>query len=452
MSDAGTLDIPRDSEDRPGDRVPDDTQSVGARAAAFQALTEECVRDKTSLEDLLERLRAAKATHDEAAEYIGQAQARLREQPLPPPPHTPQRKATPEGLSQLQIEEYRQKREEARANARLQEKDAHITAVEAAGWAILREKVRSHRAMGSRALEVDDPFRTAPDQTASISAALVADVPHLATYFGGTGDTHLDKTYHLRQHYSVDKVLDILITQMQSHPITTHLPRPVWRRIIQDRYIPFKKLFAAIESAKDADDEHHVVIGNVTITDSDQFSAKKPVTTEAEWSRLYSAWEAAFIRVYPHRKTELTNYRELVSNHFRAKGDPSFAIRFNAAVRDAYSKSPFKLDDRANHDIPLLASLYEAAAPSTSKRASTSTASASKRGKVVCDHWNFGNCADPCANSQRHGICSECGDHHRARDFSSCFSILQARKRRGGPASGGSGSGGGERPKVAPPQ
>jgi hypothetical protein len=452
MSDVVTLDASADNTDRHSVPPPDDTQTVGARAATLQAHTDECIRDKTSLEDLLERLQAAGATHNEASEYIAQARVRLRERPLPPRPHTPLREGTPEGLSQAEIDEFRQRRVESQAAARLREKEARTAAVEAAGWAILKEKVRSYRTTGSRGLGLDDLFGTVPDQTATISAGLVADVPHLATYFGSTGDTHLDKTYRLRERYSADKVLDILITQMQSHPITTPLPRPVWRRIIQDRYIPFEKLFAAIDSTKDGDDERHVVIGNVTITDSDQFSAKKPVTTEAEWSRLYSAWEAAVIRVYPHRKTELANYRELVSNHFRAKGDPLFAIRFDSAVRDAYSKSPFKLDDRSNHDVPLLASLYEAAAPSSSKRASTFTGSTSKRAKVACDNWNFGNCADPCANGRKHGLCCECGDHHRARDFPSCLTTLQARKRRGGQTSGRPGSGSGERSKVALPQ
>jgi hypothetical protein len=148
---------------------------------------------------------------------------------------------------------------------------------------------------GNRVPDINDLFSTVPDQTATISTALISDVPHLAAYFGSTGDTHLDKTYHLRKRYSVDKVLEILITQMQSHPIATPLPQAVWHHIIQDWYIPFDKLFAAIDSTKDADDEHRVVIGNVTITDSDQFSAKKLVMTEADWSQVYTAWEAPVI-------------------------------------------------------------------------------------------------------------------------------------------------------------
>jgi hypothetical protein len=301
----------------PGPSTIDNTQSVRTRAAIFQTLVEDCVQDKTSLEELLEQLHTATATHEEAAEYIAQARVQRRERPLPPRPDSSSRKATLEGLTDAEVDEFRQKQQDTRADTKLRANDARNAAVDAAGWAILREKVRSYREAGGRtATNLDDFLGITPNQSSSISASLVADVLHLATYFGTTGDAHLDKTYHLRERYSADKVLEILVTQMQSHPIATPLPRPVWRRIIQDRYIPFDKLFAAIDRTKDGEDEHQVVIGSITFIESDRFSARKLVVSEADWSRVYAAWEAAVIRAYPHRKTKLSNYRDLVTNHF----------------------------------------------------------------------------------------------------------------------------------------
>ena len=142
--------------------------------------------------------------------------------------------------------------------------------------------------------------------------------------------------------------------------------------------------------------------------------------------------------LYPHRVSELQEYRKVVMELFRAVSSrPSIAIRFDLDVRDRYAKRPFHMDDRSQLNVPLLSQMLYGSSPSSSSKwpaNSTSGFSPSKRANVPCINWNKGFCQDSdlCPNRRLHGKCSECGGGHRAKDNPECQTSLQTRARERG--------------------
>ncbi|KII82801.1 hypothetical protein PLICRDRAFT_181021 [Plicaturopsis crispa FD-325 SS-3] len=49
----------------------------------------------------------------------------------------------------------------------------------------------------------------------------------------------------------------------------------------------------------------------------DQATARKPLLSEADWFRVFSAWQMAVEGVYPHRSAELAGYQWIVISLFR---------------------------------------------------------------------------------------------------------------------------------------
>lgn len=96
-----------------------------------------------------------------------------------------------------------------------------------------------------------------------------------------------------------------------------------------------------------------------TLLEKNSVSSKRSVHTEAEWMRLFDVWVGAVLQFYPHRKNELTSYRELIVNLFQATASPLPAIKYDRDSRERYSRQPFRLD--SSKDVlpfPLLSQLY----------------------------------------------------------------------------------------------
>ncbi|KAF9501189.1 hypothetical protein BDN71DRAFT_1479744 [Pleurotus eryngii] len=214
------------------------------------------------------------------------------------------------------------------------------------------------------------------------------------------------------------------------------IARSIWCDIIQDKYVNFEKLYASILPGYDHRDEAKEFVSGYAIIKKDSVNVRRPLSDEADWIRVFGAWEAAVIMVYPHRKDELVLYHRYISDLFHAIPSPLTTIRLDAEVRERYARLPFRLDDRTKMDIPLYVQIFRGSPLATAKNkrplATNSPTSPSKRTSSVCLNWNFSNCADPCPNKRRHGICSECGDKHRARDVDECYSALRASRQRGG--------------------
>ena len=79
-------------------------------------------------------------------------------------------------------------------------------------------------------------------------------------------------------------------------------------------------------------------------------SAKKSVHTSSEWSRVFAAWKAGVLILYPHRAAELNTYLAQISEFFRTFADnPAIGIVFDAEVREDYSRGPCMDDQNRTH-------------------------------------------------------------------------------------------------------
>ncbi|EDR09773.1 uncharacterized protein LACBIDRAFT_325572 [Laccaria bicolor S238N-H82] len=212
---------------------------------------------------------------------------------------------------------------------------------------------------------------------------------------------------------------------MQLQPLVDPIPRPLWRAIIQDQYVDFEKLHASMDRGFSHNDDAKDFAGGFSLVRKDQYSARKVVRNEAEWARVFQAWKAGVVLLYPHRLNELNTYQDMVIELFRAAPyDPFVTINVDAEARDRYARSPYQMDDRSRFQLPLLSQMLR-------KREATDTMGPSKRAAVPCQNWSLGICTDPCVFRRKHGICSECGGKHKARDHETCLSSLEARRGKG---------------------
>jgi hypothetical protein len=277
-----------------------------------------------------------------------------------------------------------------------------------------------------------------------IPSDVLAEAPHLQDYLKTSRvEGHLEQTWKLRQTYATEKAADAIINLMQQQPMPDPLPRSIWKDIIQDRYVDFEKLYAGLGRGYDHDDEPKDFGGGYSIVKKDHFRAKKPVQTESEWMRIARAWKQGVELLFPHRKSELATYMEIIEELFRAAPKtPSVAICVDVEARDKYSKHPYRMDDRNQLHSSILAQMFKAsstanvAPASTGKRrdSSPSSPTGNKKPRTVCRNWNLGFCNDDECPYQRAHVCHECGEAHRAKDREECFGKLKKRRRPGGQA------------------
>jgi hypothetical protein len=190
------------------------------------------------------------------------------------------------------------------------------------------------------------------------------------------------------------------------------LPRSVWKFVILDNYVDFEKLYATQQQCFDQNDDTNDMFpgSGYLIVKKNHILPRRPVRTEAEWKRLYSAWITEVLLLYPHRKEELDNYFSYVYNLFRASpSDPTSAISFDAAVRDSYGKQPSRLDDLgrlAMFVIPYILDSHSSTTAGNKRGVGNSNSGSNKRAQLPCKNWNLDICKDPCKNRRKHGTCS----------------------------------------------
>ena len=410
---------------------------------ACQKVVEDCLAGKIDLGVVSDNLRAIGITPEAAQDYIEQITQRIGEKKrgITEDNMEKSREATPEGLNDEDWEEFRRRIDELTEEA-IQRSDGEVQrkASEAAAWAVLSAKLASLRSPGSSTIPADQlaailRLSSPTTPSGSLSSTLLSQAPHLAALTASSGDSHLDKTWKLRQLFTAEKAVNGIVDIMQQQRLDEPIPRSIWREIIQDRFVNFEKLYASMDLGYDHQDELKDFPGGYAIVKKDQASAKRPIQTEAEWIRVFGAWMAGVTLLYPHRVSELQEYRKVVMELFRAVSNrPNIAIRFDLNVRDRYVKRPFHMDDRSRLNVPLLSQmLFGTSSPSSSKRPSGSSFgfSPSKRATVPCINWNKGFCQDSdiCPNRRLHGKCSECGGGHRAKDNPECQASLQTRTR-----------------------
>lgn len=311
----------------------------------------------------------------------------------------------------------------------------------------LLRKLLNAKVSGLRSLDSGDDLGPLLDfldeeRATTIPASVLAAAPHLASLNAVVTNPHIQKTTQIRQSFVNDKhitpVIDRLLLKYRRDPPS----RAIWKDIILDKYVDFEKLFAALEPSFDHNDEIKEFGGGLGLVKTDQYNAKKKISNESEWTRVYHSWASAVKEVYLHRSEELDHYEAIICDIFQSEhSDPGIAIRTDVVMRQKYSHQPFRLDAREYLQIPLLAEVLASVrgrpSPKTvAKRPADSSTGSSypvKRSVTTCENWNVGQCSDPCPNTRKHGLCCECLEAHRAQDSPDCIAAL--RKKRGARAS-----------------
>lgn len=430
------------------------SEDVRQRTTTAQKLVDDVVNHQSPYHRFAENLRAIGISSVEGGDYVQQLNERMHLQrdeggsthPLPArsnassstqPSHPenpsihPSRSSTPEGLTAEELIGFRERRQrllERPTSAGQKQNDI----AEDIAWALLRAKIKQTSLpleTQTTTFPLDDIIKllnVPPSSSATIPASVLSAAPHLSALSEHTFlDSHLQTTWKLRQSFNSDKAIDPIIDLMQLQPLVDPIPRPLWRAIIQDQFVDFEKLHASMDRGFSHIDDAKDFAGGFSLVRKDQYSARKVVRNEAEWTRVFQAWKTGVIILYPHRLSELNTYQDMVIELFRAAPyDPFVAINVDAEARDRYARSPYRMDDRSRFQLPLLLQMLR-------KRDTSDTLGPSKRAAVPCQNWSLGICTDPCAFRRKHGICSECGGKHKARDHETCLSSLEARRGKG---------------------
>jgi hypothetical protein len=444
--------------------MPDDAEAIRELANTLQKIVEDYVIGQGPFLEFLDKVKATGAPPEVCEDYANQARARIESGQtnpsgarMPPPMDVSDRSSrtldgnasqpdsgdpAPEARREDTIGRGADKvgepdetgdTEDAREELRRNELEKEV-------WNILAGKLG--QAFDRRPTHDQELSDASADV---FSASILAVAPHLGCLFKKVDDPHLEETFRLRKCFSSEKICEEIAEGVMRQTFEEPLPKIIWKKIIQDRFVAFDKLYGALELGFDSREEPKDVGGGFAIFRKDQF-AKKVVRTEAEWLRVFSAWHSAVAFLYPHRRGELQEYKKAVIEMFRAAPrNPSIAISFDAEARERYDKEPFRLDDRNRLHVSVMSQLVAVAdgigSSQGTKRASMFGGPPAKHLDIICDNWNWGNCAeDPCLAGRRHGICSECRGDHRARDVDTCLLRLKTRcevKRRGRLAASG---------------
>jgi hypothetical protein len=407
-------------------------ESTRLRAEAFRRIFDEVERGRLDATSLSLRLQEAGASPDEAKDYLDQLQGSISRQQRDKSPEHPSDEAGNQDEPNISPHQSA----DAIMWAQFRQQLADITG------GIQGEGSSTGPSIGlgdlAKILEFARPRSTV------IPPDVLAEAPHLQDYLKTSqAEGHLEQTWKLRQTYATEKATDAIIDLMQQQPMSDPLPRSIWKDIIQDKYVDFEKLYAGMGRGYDHDDEPKDFGGGYSIVKKDHFRAKKPVQTESEWTRIARAWKQGVELLYPHRKSELATYMEIIEELFRAAPKtPSVAICVDVEARDRYSKHPYRMDDRNQLHSSILAQMFKAspAPANTGKRRDSSPSAPNKKPRTVCRNWNLGFCNDGECPYQRAHVCHECGEAHRAKDREECFGKLKKRRRPAGQAKSSSDS------------
>ncbi|KAF8797569.1 hypothetical protein BYT27DRAFT_7125244 [Phlegmacium glaucopus] len=404
--------------------------SIDARTTACERLVEDAVERDLSAAVLADSLKDLGLKAIEAIDYIDEFKQRVeirrskaRKRNSPPRDLSPEA----EGIPQNQEDRDR--------------------AVEEAAWASLRAKLESDSV--SQAVPSDlspnaldrmfELFSQEVSPPSSLSKSVLAVAPHLADDDDSVFENpHLNETQKCKIAYTNQKPFENLIIKAQGQRIREPIANSIWKLIILDKYVDFEKFYVTLDPGYNPNDEAKDLNEKFTLLERNSISSKRSIVTEAEWMRLYDAWVDAVLLFYPHRKAELSSYRDLIVNMFRATSSPFPAIKYDRDSRERYARQPYRLDScKDTLPFPLLSQLLSSShvgsVPSSSpskKRAIVTYEGPRKRSDTVCQNWNLGSCeGDSCHFGRRHNECSECGGSHRAKDKGECQAALNRRRQ-----------------------
>lgn len=323
----------------------------------------------------------------------------------------------------------------------VQDRGERDKAVDEAAWASLRAKLEVavpalSSGLPSNVLDkMFELFGQEASAPSALSKSVLAVAPHLADDEDSVfGDPYLNETQKCKVAFASQKPFEHLIVKAQGRRMPEPITNSIWKLIILDKYVDFEKLYVTLDPDYNPNDEAKDLGDSFTLLEKNSVSSRRSVLTEAEWMRLYDIWVCGVLHFYVHRRDELSSYRELIVNMFRATPSALPAIRYDRDSRERYSRQPYRLDSsKSVLPLPLLSQLLSQSSSSPpssgSKRHSPGSQEGSrKRSETICRNWNLGNCeVDPCRYNRRHNECCECNEPHRARDKGECLAALNKR-------------------------
>ncbi|KAL0563326.1 hypothetical protein V5O48_018745, partial [Marasmius crinis-equi] len=272
-----------------------------SRAQALSSLPDDYLKGElpgvTTLLGLAQKFQETGASVDEAKDYIDRAAAGAK---------APARESTPDGLTA---------------------EEANRQAFNAVSWAqYFKELDPTTPGNQKEVIDTEKFLSSVP----KVSGPLVpADLAAIAPYFlelerSFTADPHIQTTNDIQQRFTSDKPL----LERNLHMLDP-LPESAWRNVLIDRYVDFHKLHTALQPGYNHTKAPKLDLGDVVISSKQKSPAKRPVTTEIDWSRTFTTWSVAVGIVYPHRKVELFGYCLLMDQFFRdSHSNPALGIRY----------------------------------------------------------------------------------------------------------------------------
>ncbi|KAF8806103.1 hypothetical protein BYT27DRAFT_7224460 [Phlegmacium glaucopus] len=205
--------------------------------------------------------------------------------------------------------------------------------------------------------------------SSSLFKSVLAMVPHIA-------DVEDSKC---KIAYTNQKYFENLIIKAQGQKICKPIANSIWRLVILDKYVDFEKFFVTLEPGYNPNNEAKELNDRFTLLEKNSISSRCAIVSEAEWMCLYDAWVNAVLLFYPHRKVELSSYREVIINMFQATLSPLPAIKYDHDSHECYARQPCHLDSSKDTlPFPLLSQLLSSShvtlAPSSSSVVSTTSA------------------------------------------------------------------------------
>jgi hypothetical protein len=288
----------------------DSLEHVRTLSETCEKLVDDAVKGKLSVEEFANELKKTGITTIAAEDYIQEFKQRFTLQhsihhPIPSNTATGSREHDDSNRSQRSNSPERQVPPNPLTSAEANNEVA---------WALLSAKLQQIRAdCSSTGAHVEESISEllkalAPSHSTSstIPSSVLVVAPHLAKLSKHPDlDDHLQATRKLRQAFSAEKATEPIIDLMQSQYLADPIPRSIWRKIIQDDFVDFERLYGSTDRHYSHQDDQKDFAGGYVLTKKDQISAKKPVKTEAEWIRMYAAWKTAVLLLYPHRQDEL---------------------------------------------------------------------------------------------------------------------------------------------------
>ena len=232
-----------------------------------------------------------------------------------------------------------------------------------------------------------------------------------------------ERAHHLQGAYEQDpKLAYRSVMRCYRRPA---FPPALWRDVLCGRFVDLDRVREDILSLAPSHTEKVVVGagGELEVANIGSTSSKKFVVDLPSWTEAWDRYQGAVVFAFPMRTVELSEYKEWITEQFRAVSISSRVIALDRAIRKSVQDNPrFSLNDIGRwgrHTTQFLSSygIGEVESAVSEKRRGRSLRTVGGgRGDhgEICRNWNRGTCRfDDCKYAH---VCSRCKGSHPERD------------------------------------